>query len=330
MIDALSQRTGWPLDVRRELLLQTARLQSIEGNTDAVRATIDALALIMPDASEAQQVQYVGHLAQLLITSDPGQVVALTERSPVPPAWVRLRARALIALDRHAEAERLLLTARSGTEQTGIERLAIAQALLHLYLSTSRAESAEATGAAMLKEAREVLGDGNARLVPYANSQVMALATNNKLKEATQLLDEMLTWPDVADATRQRLYTNRLLIGTSQGERSSRLGEHAEAVLLSFPGNRNLRVLGLLARLRDASDRGPARREISALRAALEDSDGAPSSLLNLATLWLRSLEPLTERERADLRAQAEAVDPADPRLLKRLEGGAEPSSDRR
>ena len=330
MIDALSQRTGWPLDVRRELLLQTARLQSIEGNTDAVRATIDALALIMPGASEAQQVQYVGHLAQLLITSDPGQVVALTERSPVPPAWVRLRARALIALDRHAEAERLLLTARSGTEQTGIERLAIAQALLHLYLSTSRAESAEATGAAMLKEAREVLGDGNARLVPYANSQVMALATNNKLDEATQLLDEMLTWPDVADATRQRLYTNRLLIGTSQGERSRRLGEHAEAVLLSFPGNRNLRVLGLLAQLRDAADRGPARREISALRAALEDSEGAPSSLLKLATLWLRSMEPLTERERADLRAQAEAVDPADPRLLQRFEGDAEPSSDHR
>jgi len=315
MIDALSGHADWPVDIQRELLLQTARLQSIEGRSDDVRGTINALALIMQGASDPQQVQYIGHVAQLLIADDPAQVLALTDRSPVPPAWVRLRARALIALDRHAEAERLLQSARSGAEQPTTERLAIAQALLHLYLSTDRAELAERTGAGMLDEARAVLGEGNARLVPYANSQVMALAANQKLAEAALLLDEMLGWGDIADSTRQRLLANRFLIGTSLGERSEALAAHAVQALARFPGNENLHLLALLVQLRDGAERRASDVATAPIKAALIDKESS-AELVELASLWVRALEANDAPEVAQLRADAERHSQQDPRLL--------------
>lgn len=314
MIEALSGHTTWPVDIQREMLLQTARLQSIEGRSDDVRATINALALIMPGASEPQQVQYVGHLAQLLIAEDPAQVLALTERTPVPPAWVRLRARALIALSRHAEAERLLQAARSGAEQSTTERLAIAQALLHLYLSTDRAGLAERTGAGMLSEAREVLGEGNARLVPYANSQVLALAANRKWVEAAALLDEMLGWADVADSTRQRLLANRFLIGTSLGERGEALARHAAQARVRYPDNENLRLLALLAQLRDGAERGAAAEPLEAVKAVLNTED-ASSGLVELASLWVRALETEGAAPHAQLRTDIDQLEQQDPRL---------------
>lgn len=324
MIDALSGHADWPVDIQRELLLQTARLQSIEGRSEDVRATINALALIMQGASDPQQVQYIGHVAQLLIADDPAQVLALTDRSPVPPAWVRLRARALIALNRHAEAERLLQSARSGTGQPTTERLAIAQALLHLYLSTDRAELAERTGAGMLDEARAVLGEGNARLVPYANSQVMALAANRKLVEAAALLDEMLGWEDIADSTRQRLLANRFLIGTSLGERGDSLAAHAVQALARFPANENLHLLALLVQLRDGAERNASEAAIATIKNALSDREPS-AELVELASLWMRALEAEHASELARLRADSERLRQQDPRLLGYLDARLRP-----
>ncbi|MCG6117127.1 MAG: serine/threonine protein kinase [Aquimonas sp.] len=322
MIEAMRGDPGLEADERRELLLLSARLATIEGGDVRLRGVIDELALSMNGASESQRVRYTGYVAQLLLPEDPAHVVELTNVTPVPLAWVRLRSRALTALDRHGEAEALLREAGQRQDISPFEKLGLLQALTHTYLTSARPDSAAEVASEAYALARRTLGERNLRVLPYANSYAIALAGSGALADAVEILDELLSLEGISESVRGRMLVNRLITGSQLPPPHAPTVALSQQVLGDAESAPMVRLQAALALVRQQA--GSPEQETAALLllselAAFATPDNVAS---RLGELWLRSLQA----KPGDQHALAEALrtlgveDPSLQRWLDRAE----------
>lgn len=328
MIEAMRGDPDLEPDERRELLLLSARLAVIEGSDARLRVVIDELALGMSGANESQRVRYTGHVAQLLLAEDPAHVVELTNVSPVPTAWVRLRSRALSALDRHQEAEALLREAGERDDISPFERLGVLQALTHAYLTGGRPGEASDVAREAYNLARRTLGERNVRVLPYANSYAMALAGTGALAEAASIFDELLSLEGVSEPVRGRMLVNRLITGSQLPPQHSPTLALANALLADEGTAPMLRLQAALARTRQLAGTAAQGVVTEQLRTELAALASTQTPQTRLAALWLKALTASPESTET-LRRELQAVGVSDPSLQRWLDGLAEARTER-
>ena len=199
---------------RRTLLLLQARIATLDGSSSAMEAIINELAPQMQGASADQRVMYLGYVCQQLIDSQPERVVQLTELEPLPAPLIRLRARALSKVARDADATVLLEAAKSRTDLSMVERLAVLQGLASNYLARGRGEQASPVSAQMYDLAMATFGAENLRLMPYGNTHGLVLSANGRFEQAIKVFDGLLKMPGLNANFQLLLELNRVETGS--------------------------------------------------------------------------------------------------------------------
>jgi hypothetical protein len=299
-----------PVALQRQRLLLLARLAVATQNLPELRERLEAVAPLMGGATELEDVQYLRLISGVLLAKDPERVLRLTHLDPLPPLLMRTRARALLKLDKAAEAERLLRASLERADVRRPQRLGLQQALVTALIDQGQGAAAEQISRELIDDARPLLGADSRAMLGYWNTRALALAAAGRPEAAVAVLNAQLARPDLAPGIRNAMELNQLLFGTAMvppDPESERLLDQKWPLRARY-GLEAQRML-LLARVRLLvhQRRPDEARQILAASFELSRNSDVESKLLRH---WARALG-LSPAEPADrLEARLASMDP--------------------
>ncbi len=153
------QQTLYSAEERRQLLFLQATFANIEADFPLLKAINALLAKDIGKASQADQVLFIGYVAQTLVDTDPQVVLRITALEPLPAQLIRLRVRSYINLKNYPAAIAMLDRARIRKDLAEVERLAVLQSLTMVYSANKQDDQALAASAEMVAYAISILGE---------------------------------------------------------------------------------------------------------------------------------------------------------------------------
>lgn len=316
------QQTLYSAEERRQLLFLQANFANIEADLPRLKTINAQLAKDIGDASPADQILFIGYVAQTIVDSDPQSALNITALDPVPTPLIGLRVRSYVQLKNYPAAIAILDEAQLRKDLSTLERLSILQRLALTYLANNQYAQALTVSAELIAAAELDLGEKNPRMIPFLDTRAKTLNQTGQQAKSLIIYDAMLKWPDMSEKVRFKLNMNRMLAGTNLAE----IDEQSKALARDFWNNRSalngttrgyaklalLRVLSTEHNLAEA-------RAISATPDAFHDLEDPESTELHI---WREVLSPNT-RNLATVeswRSQLKRINSQDTHLLGLIE----------